>query len=468
MGEAKSQHFQFTGSVGGYYDSLLPDGSTAPAAPTITLTAVSQGINVNLSAFGSGSLTFTLQRATNASFTTGLSTLSSSLTSISFPYVDSSLSAGTYYYRLSATGIGGASNYSATVTTSPIYAPSISASRVDNTTIRFTFTGGSGATSWTGYYRTPSGAGSYTPVSLTVGQAYYDVTVASQSTANFYIASANATGAVNSNIASGSASGALLFSDTMDSGYTATTSWSSFVSQFQSRGWHYIDGTDGRNSIEADPLNASRMCYAMWYYNDGNGHCIAWKSDPNHTQPYSRPTEMYVAWDEYRPADFDFGPTKDFRWTAIPGGWWSDIHDHDADVIDIYGGFAGAQGGTSSACSTAGLNIQGNGASQPGDPNTIVVASGEIMTRGTWHTVEIRIKLNTPNNSDGAAEGWVDGVQYVSRTNVKFSKDGVPQCYLDGWRMGMEATNGGGGAAFNPQRKRFTRNFRISTSRITG
>lgn len=103
-------------------------------------------------------------------------------------------------------------------------APTVSASRIDDTTIRFTFTGGSGATSWTGYYRTPDGSGSYTSESLTVGQAYSDVTVSSESTADYYVAATNAAGTVNSSVATGSAaSGASpLFSDDFSTGDLST------------------------------------------------------------------------------------------------------------------------------------------------------------------------------------------------------------------------------------------------------
>jgi len=62
---------------------------------------------------------------------------------------------------------------------------------------------------------------------------------------------------------------------------------------------------------------------------------------------------------------------------------------------------------------------------------------------------------------------WIDSALIDGRTDVKFTQDGVARGLIDGVRMGMEATNGGSGAAFNPQRKRSTRNFRISASRIT-
>jgi len=233
-------------------------------------------------------------------------------------------------------------------------------------------------------------------------------------------------------------------------------------SQFFAHGWHYFDGTDGRMSIEADPLDASQMCFAMWYYEDGNGHALAWNTDQSHANPTSRSTELYVEWYEYRPSDFDFNASKDFRLGVIPQPWYINNHDHDADRIDVYGGFGGSPGGVSSPNDAAGGNIQGNGFPQPvGDANTILLASGEFLTRGVWHKIGQYWKMNTPNNFDGALKIFVDDTQIASKTDVKYSKDGVAQAVIDGFQMGMEATNGGAGAAFNPQRKRFVKRIKI-------
>ena len=85
-------------------------------------------------------------------------------------------------------------------------APNVSWLRIDSTTIRFTFAGGADADSWAGFYRTPAGIGSYTEVALTVDQPYYDLTVATDADANFYVNATNTNGTVPSNVATGDAS----------------------------------------------------------------------------------------------------------------------------------------------------------------------------------------------------------------------------------------------------------------------
>lgn len=84
-------------------------------------------------------------------------------------------------------------------------APAVSATRINDTTIRFTFSGGSYATAWLGYYRAPSGSGSFSTVALTVGQASQDVTVVSAGTAQMYVVASNDFGEDFSNVADGSA-----------------------------------------------------------------------------------------------------------------------------------------------------------------------------------------------------------------------------------------------------------------------
>ncbi len=36
----------------------------------------------------------------------------------------------------------------------------------------------------------------------------------------------------------------------------------------------------------------------------------------------------------------------------------------------------------------------------------------------TWYDLEMEVKLNTPGNSDGAINFWVNGTQMLSRTGV--------------------------------------------------
>jgi hypothetical protein len=44
---------------------------------------------------------------------------------------------------------------------------------------------------------------------------------------------------------------------------------------------------------------------------------------------------------------------------------------------------------------------------------------GGLLARGTWHSIELRVKLNTPGAADGAVEGWLDGVRAVSLAGLR-------------------------------------------------
>jgi len=41
---------------------------------------------------------------------------------------------------------------------------------------------------------------------------------------------------------------------------------------------------------------------------------------------------------------------------------------------------------------------------------------------GRWHTVEHRIKMNTPGQRDGILEGWVDGARYLNETDRQWRR----------------------------------------------
>jgi len=106
-----------------------------------------------------------------------------------------------YELELRADGSGGPL-FSNTLTQVAVpAAPTLTASRVDDTTVRFTIEGGSGATGWTKNYRTPAGSGSYTSASIDVGTPSFDVTVSAGATAEAYITASNDGGSVSSNIA---------------------------------------------------------------------------------------------------------------------------------------------------------------------------------------------------------------------------------------------------------------------------
>jgi hypothetical protein len=99
-------------------------------------------------------------------------------------------------------------DFTEAITTPVPTPPTVTWTRISSTVIRFLMSGGSDATSWQGFSRSPSGSGSYSsPISLTVNQASYDLTVSINETADFYVTATNNQGSANSNTASGSAAG---------------------------------------------------------------------------------------------------------------------------------------------------------------------------------------------------------------------------------------------------------------------
>lgn len=232
------------------------------------------------------------------------------------------------------------------------------------------------------------------------------------------------------------------FTDDFSAGYSWSSSTITALSTAQTQlsgKWQYIDWSSGHGAIDTWPADTTKKAYRIQYVTSDDLDVMAHKFDPTHTNGTGRPTEIYVQWKEYRSSTFDCGPSKDWRVTAFRaneygGGSWP--------FVDIYGSFSNTNPSGVNECTLASINIQGYGASQPGDPNTIIAADYKFP-RATAKTVQLHLKMNSPNNSDGAAEMWVDGTKVMGRTNVKFSPDGWAQVYLDGFQLGMSATNGG-------------------------
>jgi|FLYL01.1.fsa_nt_gi hypothetical protein len=70
------------------------------------------------------------------------------------------------------------------------------------------------------------------------------------------------------------------------------------------------------------------------------------------------------------------------------------------------------------------------------------------LTHGEWYCVEGRIRLNTPGRADGLLQGWVDGEEAFSRTDISFRRDGrlkVRSFWFDVYY---------GGKASSPERNR--------------
>jgi hypothetical protein len=63
---------------------------------------------------------------------------------------------------------------------------------------------------------------------------------------------------------------------------------------------------------------------------------------------------------------------------------------------------------------------------------------------GQWHTVEHRVKLNTEGQANGIIEAWLDGVQVLSREDLRIRKDaaafGIDALYFSTFFGGNDAS----------------------------
>ena len=48
------------------------------------------------------------------------------------------------------------------------------------------------------------------------------------------------------------------------------------------------------------------------------------------------------------------------------------------------------------------------------------------FSRGRWHTVETRVRLNTPGSDNGVVEGWIDGVRVANYRDIPFRPSTSP------------------------------------------
>jgi len=189
------------GRVNAYRALLAARGTTpptivAPAAPT-NLQATAGNAQVALSwSASTGAATYTVKRSTTSG--TGFATVASSLTGTS--YTDTGVTNGTtYYYVVTATNTAGESAVSAQAAATPASSGSTLAAPTNlkatvTSYVYLTWTGVSGATTYTVKRSTTSGTG-YTKVGSGItGQNYFDFGVSSGTTYYYVVSAVNSTG----------------------------------------------------------------------------------------------------------------------------------------------------------------------------------------------------------------------------------------------------------------------------------
>jgi fibronectin type 3 domain-containing protein len=160
-----------TGSLDWNDMTEIPAGLSAPT----NLTATASGTGVSLSWDGvSGASYYRVYRNTSAS---GYYSYLSNSTTSATSYTDSDLSAGTYYYKVTATSIDGAiispqSSYATATVSGGISAPTGLNATASGTSISLSWSGVSGA-SYYKVYRSGSASGSYASIASNVSGASY-------------------------------------------------------------------------------------------------------------------------------------------------------------------------------------------------------------------------------------------------------------------------------------------------------
>ena len=89
------------------------------------------------------------------------------------------------------------------------------------------------------------------------------------------------------------------------------------------------------------------------------------------------------------------------------------------------------------------------------------------LTRGKWHRIELRVKLNTPGKLDGRLQGWFNGAKRLDRSKIMFRKPGGEHLKIGTYFF--YSFMGGGNSTFAPRKDQhmYFDNLVISTKPIT-
>lgn len=302
-------------------------------------------------------------------------------------------------------------------------APTLSAARINDTTVRYSWTGGSGIASLTAYYRAPSGSGSYSSASVT-GQSSYDVTVSSGGNCDLYLSAANGAGTVSSSVVTGSAAGSsAIFTDDFSSGDLSKTmggvSWGSsdavspntlsVVSQKLQMGFRYVSGAGRTGRWVEQNVNLGAYYSDLW---------VAYEMDvpANYYHPSSGDPSGYSSGEGYNNKFF----------LAYDDNYGSPYMLQSIELLP----HPTSSGASQWAARTYGTHSPGidinQGVSTYGGSRDFL----RLTDRGKTVRWVIHFKYATSANNDGIVECWatVDGVttKRISITNGAWYIPGAP------------------------------------------
>lgn len=298
-------------------------------------------------------------------------------------------------------------------------APTLSAARLNDTTVRYSWTGGSGIASLRAYYRAPSGSGSYSSASVT-GQSSYDVTVSSGGNCDLYLSAANGAGTVNSSVVTGSAaSGAITLTG---SGFGTKTAaqpffWQDFASTTDVGALGYSSAQLGYGSNSygstltvstSSPRVAGKGALRLYMPFTGSGdrdffpHVVVDTSNDGLGAMASDELYFcfYMKFARLSGSNNSSVQIKGPRSGSGPGTT-NDYAELFRYVPSIYVSAAGAYGAIyQEVVSAAGVTSSGE---------HFGYAALGTWNVGGWNFIEYRMKLNTPGVADGYFKMFING-----------------------------------------------------------
>jgi hypothetical protein len=299
----------------------------------------------------------------------------------------------------------GADSASGVASPNPPTLPTITASRLNDTTVRYTLTGGSGLTQVLRYYRAPAGSGPYSAsATINLSTGYFDVPVASLGNCDAYIT--DLAGTVSSSVVTGSAGSSSIYSDDFE---TATVG-----SNIAGRGNSAFSWDAANPSSNSVLVSSDRAASGAKSLKFSYGATLGQNLEQRFTLANRQP-EIYIGFKIWIPVGFENlvrgGQSYNKKFLAlwcedVYAGWGACIFEHEAD-------------GNGNSTLTPTYRDQTNSSSHGFQDSVIFI--DKVADAGTWMKVGIRVKQQTNSTVTGSGSTYRgSGIVEVWKNNVLF------------------------------------------------
>lgn len=396
-------------------DTRYPDGNRPnpgqAVAPTMALGAVTP-TSIPVTLAGGSNITALRPRLNGVL----QAPISPSATSYTFSGLAPGVSYTVDFEAVGSVGVPAYSNAATRVL--PPQAPTVTAASAGPSTVRFTFTGGEGATTWSATYRTPEGTGPEVVVGVDVGDGYLDVATSVGGSADLFILATNAGGSRASNLAAGIAGGA---------SYTPFFKWSARgrTNGLPMTGNGWVNAINGTYSNEitgpfGGPVTGKLICRtrAQQGHPDGSyfgGEIVG----PSVVAPAAIGTGKHLWFRVYL-----FFPTGYCHSFAPGGDGWGRQKFYRFDFPGdpgprTYYDLSQISGGCG-----VNSNLRGGGTEGLGAPFYMSDddAPPNLVSNGVWKAIQIHVYYHTTN---GYSESWIDH-EWQGRETLRRASDDAP------------------------------------------